>query len=231
MDKKCPNSDDHGQKHINRLEFLRLIRSQLATDRGRDADCAPLYLSGSRGSLFKVRLSSHGYTLVAKGMESLDRALLQHENKMYDRLGAIQGKHVPVCLGRVNLVLPYHYDSGVYVHFMFLSWAGQPLFRYVNQAKKAGIVDAVTAYREMHKLRVLHRDAELRNILYNVDSGELMVVDFERAECRGGQPLGSLSPDGLNRKRKCRTSPKQWKDDFAKELDHAIWQASECTSR
>ena len=82
MDENCPNSDHHGQVHIARLEFLRLVRNQLATDRGRDADCAPLYRSRARGSLYKVRLSSHGYTLVAKGMEDLDRAHLQHENEI-----------------------------------------------------------------------------------------------------------------------------------------------------
>ncbi|KAJ2894395.1 hypothetical protein MKZ38_007561 [Zalerion maritima] len=227
-DENCPNSDDHGQKHISRLEFLSLIRTQLATDRGRDADCAPLHLTGSRGSLFKVRLSSHGYTLVAKGMESLDHALLQHENKMYDRLQVIQGKHIPVCLGNINLVLPYYYDSGVYVHFMFLSWAGRPLFHCV-QPNKAGVVDAVTtAYREIHKLRVLHRDAEPRNILYNADSGNLMVVDFERAGFRDRQPLGSLSPNSNNRKRQRGMPPKQEKDDFAKELRDATEKVLRC---
>lgn len=121
MDKDCPNFKEHGQKHIDRLTFLDLIRAQLAIDRGYDADCTPLYLSGSRGSLFKVRLSSHGYTLVAKGMESLDSARLQHENRIYGKLQAIQGKHVAVCLGNIDLIRPYYYNSGVYMHFMFLS--------------------------------------------------------------------------------------------------------------
>jgi hypothetical protein len=80
-------------------DFLRLIRVQLAQDRGPDADCKPLYLSGARGSLFKVRLSSHGYTLVAKGVEHCDRRLLECENELYDRLRAIQGTHIPACLG------------------------------------------------------------------------------------------------------------------------------------
>ena len=228
-DDNCPNSGDHGQKHISRLEFLCLIRSQLATDRGYDADCAPLHLSGSRGSLFKVRLSSYGYTLVAKGMESLDRALLRHENNMYERLGAIQGNHVPVCLGSINLVLPYHYDSGVFVYFMFLSWAGRPLFNYINQANKAAILDAVTrVYKEMHKLCVLHHDAEPRNILYDVDSTKVMAVDFERAEFCGGQPLGLLSLNGLNRKKKREGLSKQRKDDFANELEHAKERVLQC---
>ncbi|KND86577.1 hypothetical protein TOPH_08775, partial [Tolypocladium ophioglossoides CBS 100239] len=58
-------------------------------NRGRDTDYVLLYLSGACGSLFKVRLLSYGYTLVAKGMESLDLAYLQHENEIYDRLQPI----------------------------------------------------------------------------------------------------------------------------------------------
>jgi serine/threonine protein kinase len=156
--------------------------------------------------------------------------LLQHENEMYDRLRAIQGNHVPVCLGSINLVLPYYYASDVYVHFMFLSWDGRPLFDYVNQANKAGIVDAVKkVYRKMHKRRVLHRDVEPRNILYDADCGNLMVVDFERAGFCDRQSIGSLSPHGLNRKRKRRVSQKREKDDFAKELEYAMEKVSMCT--
>ncbi|KAM4061551.1 kinase [Hirsutella rhossiliensis] len=226
-DENCPNADHHRQGHINRLEFLRLIRDQLATDRGRDADCVSLYVSGARGSLFKVRLSSHGYTLVAKGVESLDLACLQHENEMYDRLRPIQGKHIPVCLGSIDLVRPCHSDSGVYVHFMFLSWAGQPLFNRADLAFKAGIDDAVsTILKAVHKLRVLHRDAEPRNILYNTNTGKLMLVDFERAEFRGRRPLGLIVSNVQNRKRKRGILQKQKKDDFARELESAVESAS-----
>ncbi|GAB1318647.1 hypothetical protein MFIFM68171_08857 [Madurella fahalii] len=227
MDRNCPNADHHGQEHIDRLEFLRLIRHQLATDRGPDADCAPLHRSGARGSLFKVRLSTHSYTLVAKGIESFDRMYLQHENKIYDRLQAIQGKHIPVCLGSIDLVRPYHYDGGVYMHFMFLSWAGRPLSDCGNQADKTDIIRAVTTtFDAVHKLRVLHRDAEARNILY--DSGSLMVVDFERAEFRGHQSLRSIAANGRDRKRKRRILQKQKKEDFARELNCALENVSSC---
>ncbi|KAF5136461.1 hypothetical protein E5D57_000223 [Metarhizium anisopliae] len=228
MDKNCPNAGYHGQKRISPLEFLQLIRHQLAVDRGRDADCVPLHRSGSRGSLFKVRLTSHGYTLVAKGVEGLDLACLQHENDMYDRLQPIQGKYVPVCLGTIGLVRPYYYDSGVYMHFMFLSWAGQPIFDSVDRAMKAGIDSAVsTAFKAIHNLRVLHHDAEPRNILYNTTSRELMVVDFERAEFHGRQPLASIGPNE-SRKRKRWISQKQKKDDFVRELEYAVARVSSC---
>ncbi|KAG8428475.1 hypothetical protein J3459_003897 [Metarhizium acridum] len=229
MDKNCPNAGYHGQgqKRMSRLEFLRLVRHQLAVDRGRDADCVPLHRSGSRGSLFKVRLTSHGYTLVAKGVEGLDLACLQHENDMYDRLQPIQGKYVPVCLGTIGLVRPYYYDSGVYTHFMFLSWAGQPIFDCVDRAMKAGIGSTVSvAFKAIHNLRVLHHDAEPRNILYDTTSRGLMVVDFERAEFHGRQPLAPMPNE--NRKRKRQTSQKPKKDDFVRELEYAVARASSC---
>jgi len=64
MDQSCPNAPCHGPRHIGRVDFLHLLRAQLARDRGYDADSAPLYLAGAVGSLFKVRLSTYGYTLV-----------------------------------------------------------------------------------------------------------------------------------------------------------------------
>lgn len=80
IDKNCPNFRDHDNIHINQREFLHLTRNQLAVYRGRDTDCMPLYLLRSRGSLFKFRLLSHGYTLVAKGIEIMDTKHLHHEN-------------------------------------------------------------------------------------------------------------------------------------------------------
>ncbi|KAJ3562288.1 hypothetical protein NPX13_g8620 [Xylaria arbuscula] len=191
MDGECPNFGDHQRQHISLSEFQRLIRAQLARDRGSDADAMPLYLSGSVGALFKVRLSSHGYTLVAKGVEHARLTRLQHEKKVYDRLRTIQGKYVPVCLGNVDLVLPYYYDGGVYKHFLFLGWAGRPLFDLHSEADKAAIVDTVSAgFKAIHNLHVLHGDA---------DNGHVMIVDFERAKLSNREPLGPISP---NRKRK-----------------------------
>ncbi|KAK1657518.1 hypothetical protein BDP55DRAFT_567084 [Colletotrichum godetiae] len=230
VDKHCQNFRDHGHQHLNRLDFLRLIRIQLAEDRGRDADAAPLHLSGSIGSLFKVRLSSYGYTLVAKGVESLDLDRLKHENKIYDRLRPIQGRHVPVCLGRVDLNLPFYYDSGIYEHVLFLSWAGRPLFDSANQAIRADVVNVVAkAYKDLHKLGILHGDAEPRNVLRDTVSGNIMVVDFERAEFRYRPPLGSLSSNGQAQKRKRGgILEKRGKGDFTKELESVVERVSRC---
>ncbi|KAH9894519.1 hypothetical protein F4778DRAFT_747350 [Xylariomycetidae sp. FL2044] len=216
IDTNCPNASDHGRQHLDKTRFLKLVRTQLFKDRGPDADAMPLYLSGAVGSLFKVRLSSHGYTLVAKGVEEHDLNRLQHENEMYSHLFPIQGIHTPVCLGITNLVLPYYYDSGEFRYFMFLSWAGQPLFNATSHPDRDRIPDAVgVAFEAMHRLRILHGDAEPRNVLYDTRSGRVMIVDFERAAYHPRQPLGSID---TNRKRKHDTSLKTGKDDFAVEM-------------
>ncbi|KAI6777617.1 uncharacterized protein J7T54_004900 [Emericellopsis cladophorae] len=185
MDEQCPNFTDHGNVHINRRNFLRLIRNQLAVDRGEDADCVPLYLSGSRGSLFKVRLSSHGYTLVAKGVEAVDTKHLRYENKIYDHLRVLQGKVVPVCLGTLDLVKPYYYDSGVYKYFMLLSYGGRPVLRELGEVNARVANEVLTALSRLHQYRVLHCDAELRNVLYDKHTG------------RSGCASRSVRPDRL----------------------------------
>ncbi|KFG87254.1 hypothetical protein MANI_027774 [Metarhizium anisopliae] len=86
---------------------------------------------------------------------------------------------------------------------------------------KADIGSIVSmAFKAIHNLRVLHRDAEPRNILYNTTSCGLMVVDFERAEFHGRQPLASIRLNE-NRKRKRWICQKQKKDDFVRELEIA----------
>ncbi|OAQ57692.2 serine threonine protein kinase [Pochonia chlamydosporia 170] len=222
LDEDCPNVHYHGRVHIPQAKFLRLIRAQLARDRGPDADCISLYLSGSRGALFKVRLSSYGYTFVAKGMESFDHKFLAHESQVYCRLHPIQGKYVPVCLGIVELIRPYHYDGGVYTSFLFLSWAGQSLTRCINPANKLSLVNGVTtALKELHRLGVLHCDAEPRNMLFDPKLGSIMLVDFERSEFRDRHPLASVSSNTEGRKRKHGVNRKQSEDDWAKELRSA----------
>ncbi|KAK3933899.1 hypothetical protein QBC46DRAFT_462886 [Diplogelasinospora grovesii] len=169
---------------------LHLLRDQLAKERGPGAECIPLYLSGSVGALFKVRLAAYGYTLVAKGVERPNVKRLQHEKKIYDHLRSIQGKYVPVCLGLTDLFLPYYYNSGVFKHLLLLSWAGRPLLERVGQISEAPVVDAVSrAFTSLHRLQVLHGDAEARNITY--DKGP-MIVDLERAKLGFAHEIGDL---------------------------------------
>ncbi|KAJ9655814.1 hypothetical protein H2201_008724 [Coniosporium apollinis] len=227
LDKQCPNFQDHKGKHIDLKTFLCLIRHRLATDRGRDADYKQLYIKGSRGALLKVRLSSHGYTVVAKGMEKPNLGHLRHERRIYNRVKSIQGKYVPVCLGFVNLKRPYYYDGGAYVSMIFLSWAGRPIIHYLNPENKGHFLGKTeSALRALHGLRVLHKDAEPRNILCDEQGDTLMLVDFERAEIQARQPLGAITP---NRKRKRDGEKKTTaKDDFGKEIQQARGSICRC---
>ncbi|KAF7549501.1 hypothetical protein G7046_g8336 [Stylonectria norvegica] len=193
MDRKCPNLADHGNAHINQREFLQLARDQLAVDRGKDADCVPLYLSGSRGSLFKFCLSSHGYILVAKGVEAMDAEHLLYEIEIYSHLRDLQGKFIPVCLGFVDLIKPYYFNSGVYKAFMFLSYGGRPVLKGLREVKTNIVKKILTALGRLYQHGVLHRDAKPRNVLYDKCTGRCMIMDFMLAELCPRKPLGPVN--------------------------------------
>lgn len=123
-------------------------------------------MKGTQGAMFKIRLSSHGYTLVAKGMEQHDIKHLIQESEVYSHLRSLQGKCIPVCLGRLNLKLPHYYDCGVYVTMLFLSWAGQPLYQFINLEDKNKVIKrADSALKALHSLQVFHKDTKPHNML------------------------------------------------------------------
>ena len=204
MDNFCPNTANHGREHISVIKFRDSLRAQLAKDRGPEADCIPLYLSGATGSLLKIRLSAYGYTLVAKGVEEDYVERLKHENKIYDALRPIQSICVPVCLGLIDLALPYYYNGRVLKHLLLLSWAGWPLSRCnIDQTNKKLAIPAIqNAFTKIHQLSVLHNDAEPRNILYDTVKRTFMVADFGEAKFYPCQHLSPISPNRLGRKRK-----------------------------
>lgn len=159
MDETCPNVEDHQGQHLRLEDFLFLTRVQLAKDRGQDADCIPLYFKGSRGALFKIRLSSRGYTFVAKAMKQADRQHLLQEANVYSKLHSLQGSRIPVCLGMLDLDLLYYYDYGIYTKMLILSWAGRPLHQYLNRENQIRMLDEVSkTLIACHKHLVLHKD-------------------------------------------------------------------------
>ena len=112
--------------------------------------------------------------------------------------------------------------------FLFLSWAGLPLRRCIDAANKSSLLKGVTtALKKIHSLGVLHRDAELRNMLFDADDGRVMLVDFERSEFRGRLPLASVSSNAPGRKRKLEVKHEESEDDWSKELRLAAWVVKE----
>ncbi|KAF2179925.1 hypothetical protein K469DRAFT_730386 [Zopfia rhizophila CBS 207.26] len=78
-----------------------------------------------------------------------------------------------------GIYTPYFYDGiAELVHMMFLSFGGKPI----------------------HDLGVLHKDLMPRNMLWNEETGQVMVIDFERAEVV--KPRTVLGVISANRKRK-----------------------------
>ncbi|KAK1470229.1 hypothetical protein CTAM01_16893 [Colletotrichum tamarilloi] len=95
----------------------------------------------------------------------------------------------PACSMRTKCMI----DSTRSKENMF-RWAGRPLFDSANQAISTDVVGmAAKAHKDLHKLGILHGDAEPRNVLRDTVSGNIMVVDFERVDFRCRPPLGSLS--------------------------------------
>ncbi|KAH8768365.1 hypothetical protein F5883DRAFT_554449 [Diaporthe sp. PMI_573] len=147
----------------------------------------------------------------------MDAAVLSKEYMVYDHIRGIQGRFVPVCLGGIDLELPWYYDSGVFERFLFLSYAGQPIREYEKQDMAGVMGDLMTGLCKLHKCGVLHRDAELRNALHDARTGKSVIVDFERAELRPRQPLKPVSSNVRSRKRK-RVQWGKGKDAYAREL-------------
>lgn len=198
LDRNCPNVVEHHGQHLLLDVFFFLLRTQLVKDRGTDADCQPLYVKGSRGALAKVRLSSHGYTFVAKAVQQRERRHLLHEANVYKRLASLQGSNIPVCLGLLDLGLPFYFDHGIHTSMLLLSWAGRPLIEYLHREKEESILHEVDdILRNVHRHWVLHKDVETRN--WTWDGQRVMLIDFERAKILDRAPLQKLSP---NRKRK-----------------------------
>ncbi len=232
LDEMCPNVRDHGEgRHqIDRPTFLDLMRRQLSQN--LDTDCKPVGLRGSRGVLFKVRLTSHGYTVAAKCTPIDFIAHLRHEAAIYERLRPIQGIHVPVHLGNVDLVRPYFYEGiAEIVHMMFLSFGGTLISQHISANNRPDLIERVgRSIQAIHRLGVLHRDAMPRNMLWNEEVRQVMVIDFERAAVpKLRAVLGVMSP---NRKRKrvieggLNKQPIDGRGEFVREMQWAMIELS-----
>ncbi|TXB98086.1 hypothetical protein FocTR4_00017229 [Fusarium oxysporum f. sp. cubense] len=196
LDPKCPNVALHckscapasararARHPVNHEEWLRLLWMQLK--QSLDDGIRPLG-DGAR----------------VKGTVRAFIQDLEHEAAVYERLKPIQGVHVPVFLGAVDLRSmnkTYYYDHRVYVvHMSFLSWGGCS----IDRAQRIGDMDrsledeAIRSLRAMHREGVAHKDVRLANMLFNPETSGVMVIDFERALLLNPprRPLAQLVPN------------------------------------
>ena len=129
-----------------------------------------------------------------------------HENKVYRHLQAIQGTHVPVCLGVIDVAgKPLCYDGiADSPHLLLLAHAGIQ-FKHSGVAREEIVSQASTSLQAIHDRGVYHGDVAMRNMFWGEESGTVLVIDFERAEILPVRPpLEITSPNAkhkLKRKR------------------------------
>ena len=207
LDGACPNVNTHrahgdGIHHaLGRKSFAKQMSRQLAQD--PDSGCEPLGKQGARGALFRLTLESHGYTFVAKGTVTAFEAKLKHEGSVYRHCEA-QGEFapVPVYLGNISLARPYFLDVGVkIVHMLLMSWGGEQackdLMLGMGRDLAAETSGAVT---KLLSCGVEHRDVRPPNVLWNPETSNVVLVDFERSEIL--KQVSVLQETSPNRKRK-----------------------------
>ncbi|KAL5312936.1 hypothetical protein ACEPPN_019362 [Leptodophora sp. 'Broadleaf-Isolate-01'] len=207
LDGACPNVITHrahgdGIHHaLDRKSLAKQMSRQLAQD--PDSGCEPLGKQGARGALFRLTLGSHGYTFVAKGTVTAFEAKLKHEGLVYRHCEA-QGEFapVPVYLGNISLIRPYFLDVGVrIVHMLLMSWGGEQackdLVLGMGRDLAAETSGAVT---KLLSCGVEHRDVRPPNVLWNPETSNVVLVDFERSEIL--KQVSVLQETSPNRKRK-----------------------------
>jgi len=206
LDDACPNVYAHrahgaGNHHpLGRKSLAKLMLHQLAEN--PDNGCEPLGNQGARGALFKLTLEWYGYTFVAKGTVTAFEAKLKHEGLVYQHLDEVQGELIPVYLGNISLVRPFFLDVGVrIVHMLLMSWAGEQARKDLMLPMGRDLaVETSTAVTKILGCGVEHGDVRPPNVLWNTESRNVLLVDFERSEIlKQVQVLQKISP---NRKRK-----------------------------
>ncbi|KAK7224017.1 hypothetical protein V2G26_012020 [Clonostachys chloroleuca] len=215
LDANCPNFTLHrtrncktnrSKRHpITHANFLELLSKQLK--RTLDSGITSLDITGSRGALFKISLLAYGYTFIGKGTVEAFISDLKHEALVYKRLEKVQGTHVPVFLGAIDLCAlgrTYYYDLRVdVVHLSFMSWGGVDLRDIdATDLDEASVTEmAIRSMKAIHQEGVVHMDARRENILFNTKTREVMIIDFERSQLLSPprRQLAALEPNKRRR--------------------------------
>jgi hypothetical protein len=210
LDAKCPNVASHRKAigdvlhPISFNDLANLMQRQLASSLERD--CEPLEMRGKYGAvgtLFRLSLTQYGYTFVGKGTIQQFVPHLEHEAKVYRQLEKLQGEVIPVYIGSIDLMKPYHltardavrFAGHEIVHMLLMSWAGEVA---VKAAKGINVeVETAKTLNLVRKEKVFHDDVREPNLLWNEERQRVMVIDFHTAK---------LLASKLARRKRNRTS-------------------------
>ena len=248
VDYNCPNvvlhlqalrrytDSRHQTTHaITRRTLCKLVQTQLLDNAERDCECLiDKGFSGAIGCLFKIAVTGYGYTFVAKGVQSFDRHRLSHEVCVYDRLSDQQGLLIPVCLGLIQLLLPYPMlNCTLVTHMLLMSYAGIPLYSS-KLHKLPGIrdinLDRETARTldELWAVGLEDRDEESNgNLTWCQETGRVMKIDFDQAYVRrrggddGENQDGKLLPPAQRPEGKGWDDTGEWKRTRRKQQSHS----------
>ena len=103
-----------------------------------------------------------------------------------------------VYLGNIDLDSPYFYDGiAELVHITLPGFGGKLISQYITAENRSYVTQQVDySARAIHDLGVLHKDLMPRNMLWNEETGQVMVIDFERAEVvKPRTVLGAISKE------------------------------------
>ncbi|CVK92422.1 uncharacterized protein FMAN_07318 [Fusarium mangiferae] len=206
LDEKCPNVALHcrasrNMSHpIDTVRLRELIREELHRPVHRLRSVKPLDRDGKygeTGALFKLSLNHYGYTFVGKGTFAAATKRLRHEAEVYTRLEPLQGHVVPVCLGSIDLDMPYPLAAADVVHMLLMSWAGDALTPGDDFSPE------LPRFQELLRTcGVIHDDLRQQNLVRNYEQGHIMLIDFNLAIILPA--MRHKRVDGLSHKRKKR---------------------------
>ena len=127
-------------------------------------------------------------------------AKLKHEGLVYRHLDERQ--FIPVYLGNISLFRPCLLDIEVKIARMpLMSWAGEQVRKDLMLAIGRDLATETSrAVTELLNCRVKHRDVRPPNVLWNPETRNVVLVDFERLEILKRVPV--LQETSPNQKRK-----------------------------
>lgn len=198
LDLQCPNIEKHGLSHqIDAATLVQHLREQYAKS---FAGLEELNINGAVGALYQATLLSHGYTMVAKATTTSRITYLEHEALIYKKLKSIQGHYIPVYIGAFNLERSLLYKSSCRITYMMLmSYGGVPIIRLPREVEPPNMSRYQEIWNILQKMGVDHNDFDGRNQLYDVESKQVMLIDFERSEFKEQETIQS---NGSNKRRR-----------------------------